>query len=293
MAEIWEAEGPQGPVAIKRIVPDLRDTPWAQRMFRDEATIAAQVRHPNAVRVLEVDLTEGEERIVMERVDGLDAARAVRVGRSVPRPMPEALALHVCATVADVLAYAHGVTAADGTALGIVHRDVAPSNVLLGWDGSVRLADFGIAHAAGRIERTTTGVVKGKQGFVSPEEAMDEALGPATDVWGLGVTLHALILAMSPFSSVQALALHVAGAPLELDPSLHPGIAELVSECLELAPDARPTATDVARRASSLRHRIDPGDPGAGLAAWLHPLRRATGGLDDLFAFEAPTDVDL
>src|SRR5688572_2774521 len=187
MAEVFEAvftAGPYegAPVAVKRLHAREAREPSAQRMIADEAAILARLDHPGIVRVLDRGELDGAEAVVLELVEGVDVARAVRIAGS---PPPEPIAAHVIAEVAGALAYAHP--------LGIVHRDVTPGNLLLAWDGAVKLGDFGIARAALRSERTATGVVKGKEGFVAPEQATGGAIGPATDVYALGATLHALI----------------------------------------------------------------------------------------------------
>ena len=182
MAHVYEAvaQGDRGferRVAIKRVLPEHAQDVSVKRMFLDEARIASRLHHGNVVQVLDYGTVDGDELLVMEYADGLDAMRAATIGRTRGTAMPEALALHVAAEVAHALAYAHGLAGSDGAALRIVHRDVSPQNVLLSWDGDVKLSDFGIAvFAAQREEKTATGIVKGKMGYMPPEQAAGKAL---------------------------------------------------------------------------------------------------------------------
>jgi serine/threonine-protein kinase len=285
MAEVFEAvitSGPYegAPVAVKRIHAREASEPAAQRMIADEAAILSRLEHHGIVRVLDRGELDGSEAIVLELVEGVDAAQAIRVVGALP---PEPIAAHIVAEVAEALAYAHALTDEHGATLGIVHRDVTPSNLLLAWDGSVKLGDFGIARAAIRSERTATGVVKGKEGFVAPEQATGGVIGPATDAYGLGATLHTLISGAPPCTSFAAAARRFGGGPLPISPLLSVPAAALVTACMQLDPRARLAAPEIARRARAIagdaRVRV------ADLAAWLAPAKVVTahrGDLDDL-----------
>ena len=280
MAEIWDAVVTEPPgsherVAIKRILPKYGPDESIRRMFLDEARIASRLDHQNVVRVLDWGRVDGSDYIAMEFVDGIDAARAVRFARSQPRPMPAGLALHVVGGIARGLDHAHGLVDEAGKPLGIVHRDVSPSNILLGWHGEAKLSDFGIAYAAERYERTATGVVKGKEMFMSPEQALGEAVSPASDVYALGVTLHGLLTGRPPLKDLRAVLARFRGTPLPLDETLDEDVRGLIARAMELEPAARPPAAQVAADAEALaRARI--GLRGAEmLKEWLDPIRRA------------------
>lgn len=290
-AEVWEATAEAGPltgsrVALKRSLPHGR-AGAPERMIRAEARIAQQLDHPALVRVLDAGTEPDGAWIAMELVDGLDAGRAVAFARAHPRPMPEGVALHVVATVGAGLDYAHRLRAEDGSPLGIVHRDVSPPNILLGWEGRACLGDFGLVMSADREVRTTTGVVQGMEAFMAPEQAIGDRVGWYTDVYGLGATLHALVTGRPPLASWAALIRRVRGAPLVLAEELAPDIEALVRECMELSAVRRPPGIEVARIAGhAAARRLGEGGGPAALAAWLATVRaESRGELDDLFDF--------
>src|SRR5687767_5106636 len=243
MAHVYEAvaQGERGferRVAIKRVLPEHSADVSMRRMFLDEARIASRLHHGNVVQVIDYGTVDGDDLIVMEYVDGLDAMRAVTLSLDRGEPMPAALALHVVAEVAHALDHAHRLTGDDGAPLAVVHRDVSPHNVLLSWDGAVKLSDFGIAvFATRREEKTATGVVKGKLGYMAPEQAAGQRVTGAADVWSLGATLHALLVGAPPASGGAA-----GGA-------IPPEVRALLDACTARGPAARPSADEVARRA--------------------------------------------
>src|SRR5262249_55048455 len=151
-------------------------------MFVDEARLATRIRHPNVVPTLDVVAAEGELFVVMEYIEGEALSRLLATSPEDPRERPS-LEI-VSAIVCDVL---HGLHAAHeakgegGRPLGIVHRDVSPHNVLVGTDGSARIADFGVAKAAGRLQSTLGGEIKGKLAYMAPEQLTARAVSPATD----------------------------------------------------------------------------------------------------------------
>ncbi|MBW2462788.1 MAG: serine/threonine protein kinase, partial [Deltaproteobacteria bacterium] len=276
MAHVYEAvaQGDAGferRVALKRILPELAHLEGAKRMFLDEARIASHLHHGNIVQVLDYGSVDETEFIAMEYVDGVDAHRAVSQSRQQGVALPDVLALHIVSEVAHALAYAHDRKDHDGRPLSIVHRDVSPQNLLLSWDGDVKLADFGIAKAATRFEKTSTGIVKGKVSYMAPEQAMGASVGPGADVYALGATLHALITGAPPKADEQP-------------PEMSPDIAALIGSCMKHDAGDRPTAAEVALEAGRLAtQRLDRDARGA-LATWLTPLRGGgtVSALDDL-----------
>lgn len=266
-------------VAIKRVLPELLDDTAIRRMFLDEARIVSRLHHSNIVQVIDYGTIDDAEFLAMEFVDGMDARKACRVAISAGQPMPEAIATHVIAEVAHALDYAHAMRNEAGEPLGIVHRDVNPQNILLSWAGDVKLSDFGIAIAAGRDERTATGTVKGKVGFIAPEQLTGRAVTGAADVFALGATLHALLTGESPSPAIGA-----AGA-LQVSPELSLEVAGLVRACMRPDPKQRPTAREIAKEAAAFSTRHLGGDGRSALRDWLAPLARETTqthALDDL-----------
>jgi len=194
MAEVWRADaifetGDRAPVAIKRVLPQLAANQLYRSMFEDEARLGMLLRHPSIVRVYDARDIRGTYIMVMELVDGsslrsmLGRAHARRAG------MPVAAALHIVREVAQALDYAH--TAADqtGKPLGIIHRDVSPHNVLLGRDGAVKLADFGLANASVHVTEKSPGVVGGKLGYLAPEVVLRKPATARADVFAAGIVL--------------------------------------------------------------------------------------------------------
>ena len=157
-------------VAIKRLHPQFAKDPEFVSMFLDEARLAARIRHPNVVPTLDVVATDGELFLVMDYVPGESIARLSRVLRERQETLPIRI---LSATIAGVLHGLHATHEAKderGHPLGIVHRDVSPQNVLVGTDGVPRVLDFGVAKAAGRVQTTREGQIKGKLSYMPPEQ---------------------------------------------------------------------------------------------------------------------------
>src|SRR4051812_49193813 len=189
MAEIFLAlqkgeQGFQKPVVLKRILPALAEDPKFVRMLVDEAHIAATLNHSNLVQVLDLGRAGDEYFLVLEFVDGwsLEQVRRRSVKAKVKLPLP--LALHIASALCRGLAYVH-TRKRDGRPLGIVHRDVSPQNVLISREGEVKLADFGIAKAIGRREKSVTGVIKGKFAYMSPEQSIGSELDARSDLFSV------------------------------------------------------------------------------------------------------------
>lgn len=164
-------------VAIKCLHPGYANDPEAVRMFIDEANLASRIRHPNVVPIVDVLATDGELFLVMDYVRGASLARLLEESRSRGTPVPLPIALSVMSGVFAGLHAAHEAVDDRGFALGIVHRDVSPQNVLVGDDGVARLLDFGVAKAESRLHQTSAGEIKGKLAYMSPEQ-----LASASDV---------------------------------------------------------------------------------------------------------------
>jgi serine/threonine-protein kinase len=267
MAEVWEAESADGSqrVAIKRILPRFADDPSVRRMFMDEARIVSVLDHPSIVKLVDSGWSHGSDFLVFEFVDGADAKTAFGAARRSHVATSDSVTLYVVAEIARALHYAHGLRDAGGHPLGIVHRDVTPSNLMLSWRGEVKLADFGIARAALRDERTSTGVIKGKEGYFPPERDAT----PASDIYSLGATLHALAAGKPPLTTTIEMGQRFAGGRLPIDRSISPPLAKLVEACMDLEPRNRPSAADLHAAAS----RLAGADPARDLRSWLEVLK--------------------
>lgn len=182
------ADSYQRVVALKRLLPDAARDKRRAEMFLREAKLAKLLDHPNVVRAFDYGEIDGELYLAMEYVEGQPLSRVLRALADAGEKLPVALACYVLAEVCEGLHAAHELRDASGQALNLVHRDVSPQNVMLGYDGHVRLLDFGVA----KIETenvTKTGEVKGKTAYMSPEQAMGDPLDRRSDLFGVGAIL--------------------------------------------------------------------------------------------------------
>ena len=200
MAEVFlgstmGAEGFSRKVAIKRVLPGFSDNPSFAQMFVSEAQISAQLQHPNIVSVLDFD-RDAENRLflVMELVEGRDLDTLLQSG-----VLPWSVTIFVISEVLRGLGHAHDLPVG-GTMRGIVHRDVSPHNVLLSWEGAVKVSDFGIAKAKAASEATASVFIKGKPAYMSPEQANGEALDGRSDLFAVGIMLWEMLVGRRLFS---------------------------------------------------------------------------------------------
>ncbi len=176
-------------VAVKRLHPQFAKDPEFVSMFLDEARLAARIRHPNVVSTLDVVALEGELFIVMDYVEGESLARLRRLAGDRGAPLSQDVSRAIFVNVLHGLHAAHETRGETGAPLGLIHRDVSPQNILVGVDGVARLVDFGVAKAAGRMQQTKTNVVKGKVGYMPPEQLQRGKLDRRTDVYAAAVVL--------------------------------------------------------------------------------------------------------
>lgn len=204
MASVWAARlkgthGFEKVVAIKTMLPGLVDDPSFQRMFQDEATMASQVRHPHVIEILDLGEQDGILYLVMEWVSGeplnvIMSAAATRGG------IPFPVAVHIATQICRGLHAAHELRARSGGLVGLVHRDVSPQNVLVTFDGVVKIVDFGVAKATARLDaQTEAGQLKGKIAYMSPEQLRGERIDRRTDVFAMGILLYMMTTGKHPF----------------------------------------------------------------------------------------------
>jgi serine/threonine protein kinase len=189
LARVREPARPERLVVLKRMHRQLAADREYVKMFVDEARIATTLRHPNVVEVYESGEDDGQYFIAMEYLHGHDLRHVLSEMARQHVPMRLANALAITRAVCRGLDYTHERTDASGELLGIVHRDVSPHNVLLTYSGRVKLVDFGIAKTSIQISRTRTGILKGKVAYMSPEQALGEALDRRSDVFCIGILL--------------------------------------------------------------------------------------------------------
>jgi serine/threonine protein kinase len=199
LARVTGAAGFEKLVVLKRILPSVAEDPTFVTMFLDEAKLAATLRHPNIADVYDVGEDAGTYFFTMEYVYGQDV-RAIRHDvKKRAEPIPLAFALAVVHGTASALDHAHEKLGADGKRLELVHRDVSASNIMVSYDGAVKLLDFGIARAASSTHKTQTGTLKGKIPYMSPEQCKGLPLDRRSDLFSLGVVLYELTVGKRPF----------------------------------------------------------------------------------------------
>lgn len=256
-------------VVIKRLMPEA--VLENQASFIDEARISSELSHGNIISVLDFGLMDERPFLVMERLVGHDLEAWLSRAALARAPMPAGVAYYLCALVGRGLEHAHRAKNAKGRALGIVHRDVSPDNILLSNDGDVKLTDFGIAYARDRKAETQVGVVKGKLDYLSPEQLRGTEVSAATDVFGLGCVLYRLLVGQSPLIGMSP-ALIASGA--EISTEAVTGTAQDILR-RALASDARDRFASAGELSDALDEAaIAERPPGTHrqLMRWLEPL---------------------
>ncbi len=243
VARLRGDRGFQRLVAVKRIRPDRR-SPELITLLEREAKLAALISHPNAVRVFELAEQGPELLVVMELVEGTSLRRFADGTAERNVPLARALATHVLTESAFGLAAAHEAQDPREGIFGIVHRDVSPQNILVSFDGEVKVTDFGIAKGFKILEETQSTVVRGKPAYLSPEQARGHAVDHRSDIWSLGVVAHELFSGTRLFrgSSDLATLLRLLDEPIpRLDDAygVPRALADAVDKCLQRDPAAR------------------------------------------------------
>jgi eukaryotic-like serine/threonine-protein kinase len=271
MAELFVATAPgehgfQKKVVIKRLLPHLVDDATYNAMFIDEAKLTARLIHPKIAQTFELGKVASQLYIAMELVDGIDVLALLREFAGKRRRVQPQLAAWIAHEVLDALDYAHHVKAEDGAALGVVHRDISPSNVLLSVRGDVKLIDFGIARAVDpdRAHKSKSGTLKGKYGYMSPEQVIEQTIDARSDLFSVGVVLAELLTGRRLFAAAN-----------ELDVLLMVRDAKL-ARLDKYGADIEPGLNDIVRKA--LRKPVDERWPSAAafrdaLAEWLFEQR--------------------
>ncbi|PTL84552.1 protein kinase [Vitiosangium sp. GDMCC 1.1324] len=244
MAEVFlaKAAGPMGfekTLVLKRILPHLAEEPAFVEMFLSEAKLAAQLTHPHIVQIFDFGEADGAYFLAMEYIDGPNlrtlVKRAAAQGMSLPMAACARLITHAC----EGLAFAHDfIDPETGEALGLIHRDISPDNILLSKQGAVKVVDFGIAKAAGQSHKTRSGVIKGKLAYMSPEQVRAESLDRRADVYALGVVLYELLTAHKPIESesdvglIQAILAQAPTPAAQLRPELPDSLRHILDRAL-------------------------------------------------------------
>ncbi|EYF00617.1 protein kinase domain-containing protein [Chondromyces apiculatus] len=244
MAAVWAARlqgtrGFQKIVAIKTMLPDVSDDPDFQTMFLDEARVAARIRHPNVVEILDLGEENDVLYLVMEWVEGETVGTLQKAAKALGG-VPQRIALRIASQVCAGLQNAHELRDDNGTLLDLVHRDISPANVLISASGFVKIVDFGVAKSKGRLHVTRAGgIVKGKTPYLSPEQLGGLPLDRRSDIFSLGALLYVLATGLHPFrgetemQTVENIALRNPIPPHELNKAIHPEFEKIILKALE------------------------------------------------------------
>jgi hypothetical protein len=250
MAEVFKAksygvEGFEKVIAIKRILPSMGEDKDFIKMFIDEAKIAGQLSHANICQIFELGKHEGGHFIAMEYIWGKDLLQIQNRLRKIGQPMPVPMACYIIAKACEGLDYAHRKRDAMGKPLEIVHRDCSPQNILVSYEGEVKIIDFGIAKAASRSSRTNAGVLKGKFGYMSPEQVRGLPLDARSDLFALGTVFYEsltgerLFQGESDFSTLERVRNADVRPPGEVNDAVPPEVERIVMKALTRDPSSR------------------------------------------------------
>jgi eukaryotic-like serine/threonine-protein kinase len=281
-----ESDGRSQAVALKVIKDEFGNDPEYIDMFRDESSLLLRLVHPNIVRTLEADVTEGFRWIAMELLLGRTLADLTEECRRRGTYVAHELAAWICARIADALHYAHELRDDDGTRLALVHRDANPSNIFM-TDGAVKLIDFGLAKASRRRAKSREGIVKGKVPYLSPEQIKQRDVDHRTDLYTLGATLWEMTTGRrlwkrdTDLETVRAIQKGIVPDPTELVEGYPDELWAIVWEALMPQPDHR--YRDAAAMAADLDALV------ARLADVESMPKRAQAFIDGMFPNERAT----
>jgi serine/threonine-protein kinase len=266
MAEVYRAlmTGPEGferELVLKRILPQLSGTGDFKTMFIREAKISALLLHPNIVQIYEFGEADGAYFIAMESVQGVTLREALTTLRREQRAMPYLVAADIARQICIGLDYAHTLHGPDGAPLEIVHQDISPTNIMLAYNGTVKILDFGIARAASFAEEEAKkGLIKGKVSYLSPEQIHVRPFDSRADIFALGVVFHEMLTgrrlfqAKNDITRMRQLLSQVVAPPSAMNAAIPRELDRIVMRSLEMDPDARYQST--ADMASDLERTL-------------------------------------
>jgi eukaryotic-like serine/threonine-protein kinase len=270
MGEIFLArmEGPQGFekfCVIKKILPHLAEDGEFVERFVNEAKTLVKLSHGSIAQVLDMGLHNGDPYIALEHVDGKDLRKVASRMREQGTPPPLTYVLYVMSRVLDALAYAHRKRDEDDREIGLVHRDISPQNVLVSYEGEVKVIDFGLAKSTLSSAKTNPSIILGKFMYMSPEQARHQPADRRSDLYSVGLCLYELIAGKNPFDDaptgelMQRVANPQIPSLLSFDALLPPTVAQVVQKALAVDPDQRfQTAEELRGRLMACLLEIDP-----------------------------------
>ncbi len=264
MAEIFAARDPNSPnriVVLKQMLPQFADQPDFVEMFLDEGRTVSLLRHPNIVRMYDFGFHGEAPFLAMEYLHGVDLRTIMRDGRTRRRLLPLSSALSIITSVCAGLHCAHEATSLEGHPMEIVHRDISPQNIVVTFDGDVKLIDFGIAKSRSRLHETRAGALKGKVPYMSPEQIRGVPLDRRADLYAVGVLLYELVTGRRPyviakheepqgeFSMMMAIVEHRIARPSTVRAGLPDIIERVLLKALSARPAERYQTADAMKRA--------------------------------------------
>jgi serine/threonine protein kinase len=284
MAEVFKAkrsgvEGFEKVVAVKRILPHLSDNKEFVDMFVDEAKMVAGLTHPNIVQIFDLGRIEKSYYIAMEYVQGRDLRSILRRARERGMRVPLDLCALIASRVCSALEYAHRKKDDRGQPMMTVHRDISPQNILISFEGDVKLTDFGIAKAASKATVTEAGALRGKLLYMSPEQAWGKAMDRRSDLFSLGIVIYEMLTDHKPFlgssevSILETVRECKVPAPRTLNPAIPDSLERVVMKALERDPDRRyQDAAEMYRDLEAVLHETPPPPTSAALARLMEQL---------------------
>jgi serine/threonine-protein kinase len=244
-----------GLVAVKRLHPHIAEDPTFVKQFLDEVRFTYWLRHPNVVEVAGWGTDQQGSYLAVELVQGVSLLRLMKTIFDTGEAFTERMVVYIAAKVCGGLVAAHSLRAPNGEVLNLVHRDLTPSNVLVGFDGAVKITDFGMAKAKQRLTKTLTGMRKGEPTYMAPEQARSDEIDARADLFSLGVMLFELFagrrpwIAKSDYEMVQITTREPPADLRELRPKIDRELVHVVNRCLEKEPSDRyQSAREIAQR---------------------------------------------
>ncbi len=237
-------EGFNRHVVMKRILPHLAEDPEFVQMFLNEAKIASRFNHPNIAQIYDLGEQNGQYFIAMEFIRGEDIGRIMRRAWNTGQWVAQSVALRMISDACQGLYYAHSRTDERGQPLRVVHRDISPQNILVSFDGSVKLVDFGIAKASDQSSNTKSGAIKGKFAYMAPEQAAGKVLDARSDIFALGLVLYELLTGVRPLKRDSELATLQAALECNIEPpsavaEVPAELDDVVMQAIAKSPDDR------------------------------------------------------
>lgn len=271
MAEVWLARAPQAGgiakfVAIKKILPQYSDNPEFIQMFKEEAKIAMNLSHSNIVSIYGYDKENDQLYLVMDYVEGRNLRQILNKMKGTNQKFSISQIVYMVKEVAAGLDHAHRcLDSATGKPLNITHRDMSPQNIMISFEGEAKIVDFGIAKAESQIENTKTGTLKGKFGYMSPEQAEGQPTDLRTDIFSLGIVLWELLandrlfIANNEINTLRKIRECQVPSLTKINPNIHPELERITNKALTRDRNLRyQTAAAMHRDLSRFLNKYDP-----------------------------------